>query len=201
MDAENRLLQELQKLWSLYSFFGASTQVLVCCEVTKDFRKKILDDLTDESKGLLVGEDAAMTVTLLIPSYWPGAARESCCTARDRANFTGLVLGCIEAKFCKKICVWKLSPRSTQSTPLHRSLISKFSSILHFSKVAIFFCKCWCFFAKSMIFRRKFHGTSIFQHTFSLQHFNFLLLSDPMFPFSYHSFQTDPQAGISRNPK
>ena len=23
----------------------------------------------------------------------------------------------------------------------------------------------------------------------------------PMFPFSYHSFQTDPQAGISRNPK
>ena len=23
------------------------------------------------------------------------------CTARDRANFTGLVLGCIEAKFCK----------------------------------------------------------------------------------------------------
>lgn len=30
--------------------------------VTKDFRKKILDDLTDESKGLLVGEDAAMTV-------------------------------------------------------------------------------------------------------------------------------------------
>ena len=24
-----------------------------------------------------------------------------CCTARDRANLTGLVLGCIEAKFCK----------------------------------------------------------------------------------------------------
>ena len=23
----------------------------------------------------------------------------------DRANLTGLVLGCIEAKFCKKICV------------------------------------------------------------------------------------------------
>ena len=30
------------------------------------------------------------------------------------ANLTGLVLGCIEANFCKKICVWKLSPRSTQ---------------------------------------------------------------------------------------
>ena len=31
-----------------------------------------------------------------------------------------LVLGCIEAKFCKKILVGKLSPRSTQCTPLHR---------------------------------------------------------------------------------
>ena len=37
-----------------------------------------------------------------------------------------LVFGCIEAKICKKICVGKLSPRSTQSTPLYRSLISKF---------------------------------------------------------------------------
>ena len=26
-------------------------------------------------------------------------------TRLDRANLTGLVLGCIEAKFCKKICV------------------------------------------------------------------------------------------------
>ena len=34
----------------------------------------------------------------------------------------GLVLGCIEAKFCKQILVGKLSPRSTQCTPLHRSL-------------------------------------------------------------------------------
>ena len=45
---------------------------------------------------------------------------------RERANFTRLVLGggggggCIEAKFCKKICVGKLSPRSTKCTPLHR---------------------------------------------------------------------------------
>ena len=31
-------------------------------------------------------------------------------------------LGCIEAKFCKQICVGKLSPRSTNCTPLHRSL-------------------------------------------------------------------------------
>ena len=32
----------------------------------------------------------------------------------ERANFTGLVLGCVEAKFCK------YSPRSIQYTPLHR---------------------------------------------------------------------------------
>ena len=36
------------------------------------------------------------------------------------ANFTGLVLGCIEAKFCKSILVGKLSQRFTQCTPLHR---------------------------------------------------------------------------------
>ena len=43
-------------------------------------------------------------------------------------NFEGLVLGCIDADFCKLIRVGKLSPRSTQCTPLHRSLISFFSS-------------------------------------------------------------------------
>ena len=46
----------------------------------------------------------------------------------ERANLKGLVLGCIEAKFCNKICVGKLSPRSTQCTPLHRSQCSKFCS-------------------------------------------------------------------------
>ena len=34
----------------------------------------------------------------------------------ERANLTRLVLLCIEAKFCNKICVGKLSPRSTQCT-------------------------------------------------------------------------------------
>ena len=42
------------------------------------------------------------------------------------SNYIGLVLFCIDAKFCKKICVWKLSPRSTQCTPLHISAISIF---------------------------------------------------------------------------
>ena len=41
--------------------------------------------------------------------------------------------------------------------------------------------------------------TSIFLHILSLQHFNFLLFSDPMLPFSYHSFQTDPKVEIAEN--
>ena len=56
------------------------------------------------------------------PLQLPGGARgrpNIPPTTKDRANWTGLVLGCIETKFCKKICVWKLSPRSTPSTPLH----------------------------------------------------------------------------------
>ena len=46
--------------------------------------------------------------------------------AENLPDLAVLVIGCIEAKICKKICVGKLSPRSTQSTPLYRSLISKF---------------------------------------------------------------------------
>ena len=38
-----------------------------------------------------------------------------------------LVIGCIETNVCTKICVGKLSPRTTLCSPLHRSLISKFS--------------------------------------------------------------------------
>ena len=61
-----------------------------------------------ELKNLQIGRTHAMK--LLIPvthehhdDESPG--RLAGCTARDRANFTGLVLGCIEAKFYKKICV------------------------------------------------------------------------------------------------
>ena len=61
----------------------------------------------------------------------------------ERANLKGLVLGCIEAKFCKKICVGKLSPRSTQCTPLHLSQCSKLCS-----KIAKMFAT---FFAKSCL--------------------------------------------------
>ena len=50
----------------------------------------------------------------------------------SRTNFTGLVLGCIETKICKKVCVWKLSPRSTQCTPLHTSAISFLSKNCQF---------------------------------------------------------------------
>ena len=52
------------------------------------------------------------------------------------SNFRKLVIGCIEAKFCEKILVGKLSPKSTQCPPLHRSPVSIFS----FLKIAKF-CK------------------------------------------------------------
>ena len=66
----------------------------------------------------------------------------------EHANLTGLVLSCIEAKFCKKICIGKLSPRSTQCTPLHRPLISIFSS-----KIAKNFCD-WINEPRKFLFRR-----------------------------------------------
>ena len=70
----------------------------------------------------------------------PGAevpdVRHSGAPVLDRANLTGFVLGCIEAKFCKKICVWKLSPRSTQCTPLNRS-----QSSICCLKISEFFAK------------------------------------------------------------
>jgi len=48
-----------------------------------------------------------------------------------RPNFEGLVLGSIDADFASEYSlelgyIGKLSPRSTQCTPLHRSSISKF---------------------------------------------------------------------------
>ena len=47
----------------------------------------------------------------------------------ERANFTRLVLGCIEAKFGRKYSLelGSLSPRSTQCTLMHRSLLSNVS--------------------------------------------------------------------------
>ena len=42
----------------------------------------------------------------------------------ELANLLGLVLGCIAAKLWKYILVGKLSPRSTQCTPLHSSKIT-----------------------------------------------------------------------------
>ena len=61
------------------------------------------------------------------PAAEPGGS-----VRREQTNLTGLVLSFIEARFCKKICVGKLSPRSTQCTPLHRSQSShvRFKMIL-----------------------------------------------------------------------
>ena len=71
------------------------------------------------------------------------------------SDFGGLVRGCIETKFCKKICVWKLSPRSTQSSPLHCSKIT-FSAkkLLEICK-KIFFSFFFLFFFFFSFLRRS----------------------------------------------
>ena len=47
--------------------------------------------------------------------------------APGRANLTGLVLGCIKTKFCKKICVWQHFSSSTRFASFCTAAISKFS--------------------------------------------------------------------------
>ena len=64
----------------------------------------------------------------------------------ERANFTRLVLGCIEAECCNQIFVGKLSPRSTQYTSVHRSFFQtySFAKILLIRRCTIFrnFAEC-----------------------------------------------------------
>ena len=110
-----------------------------------------------------------------------------------------LVLGCIKATFCKKILVGKLSQKSTQCTPLHRSLISIVSlkiadNFADFVQIVAEFARILMIFRQIDEFSpkcsRNFAGLfAIFSSHVSI----FISLSD--------SFQTDPQAGISRNPK
>ena len=52
--------------------------------------------------------------------------RNFCQSCNLESISQGRVLFCIDAKFCKKIRVGKLSPRSTQCTPSHRYSLSKF---------------------------------------------------------------------------
>ena len=47
----------------------------------------------------------AMVEYLEVVEYLEDRHRRSVRPETDAANFTGLVLGCIETKFCKKICV------------------------------------------------------------------------------------------------
>ena len=64
-----------------------------------------------------------------------------------RANFIGLVLFCIDAKFCNKICVGKLLTRSTRFTCFCTPQTSIFQKI--FVKLFRIF---WQFFAKTRYF-------------------------------------------------
>ena len=68
-------------------------------------------------------------------------------------NFGGLILGCIEANFCKKIGVFKLSPRSSSCTLFCRSQTSNFQQkksknflkILQIWTIYWYFSKYWYF--------------------------------------------------------
>ena len=75
-----------------------------------------------------------------------------------------LVLGCIEAKFCKQILVGKLSPRSTQCTPLHRSLISIFSL-----KIAEVFAEFFAEFFCKNLQKEKAKFSAIFNENFAIR--------------------------------
>ena len=66
-----------------------------------------------------------------------GVPQMSISIHEKRANFTGLLLGCIEADFCNQIFFGKLSPRSTQCTMLHSSPVS-FFQLLDFEVYSTF---------------------------------------------------------------
>ena len=71
----------------------------------------------------------------------------------ERANFAGLVLGCIEADFCNQIFVGKLSPRSTQYPPLHRSPVPIINNLPIFSQNLSNFWQNWNFDKKEWDWR------------------------------------------------
>jgi len=74
-----------------------------------------------------------------------------------RPNFEGLVLGCIDADYASEYSlelgyIGKLSPRSTQCTPLHRSSISKCQPKIAniFSRLNIEFLN-FCHFSRQIL--------------------------------------------------
>ena len=57
------------------------------------------------SAGARGAPRATRTAAAHAPGLEPETAASVGRLSRDAANFTGLVLGCIETRFCKKICV------------------------------------------------------------------------------------------------
>ena len=70
-----------------------------------------------------------------------GAARGGAAAPLDRANFTGLVLGCIEAKFCKKINMRLKALVEIDTMHSFAQLQNHifFKKLVEFAKFAIFF--------------------------------------------------------------
>ena len=85
----------------------------------------------------------------------------------------------------------------------HRAGFSTFDKILlilpKFGKICQKFAKFMKISTSYKISLEFGQNLSEFCHISFLQHFNFLLFSVPRFPFSYHSFQTDPRAGTCPN--
>ena len=72
----------------------------------------------------------------------PRAERRRPRSFRATRNFTGLVLGCIEADFCKQILILRHFPRSTRLSFLRTAPNSKITDFFVFKN---FFAKCWDF--------------------------------------------------------
>ena len=102
-----RSLADLRKSWEFDTVDGL---VIAVVEVLR---------VRAELPGRRVGNDREFA--RLRGSHFVGARRVPAGSVRgERVNLTRLVLGCIEAKHCKKICVGKLKRRSTQCIPFSK---------------------------------------------------------------------------------
>ena len=113
--------QVLSVLFASYNVFSLRSAV----DQRQSLRPRLRQEVIYPRRCVVVGKKTSLSEQfwlLLQVMLAPGGSVRG-----ERANLKGLVNGCIEAKICNKICVGTLSPRSTQSTPLYRSLIAKVS--------------------------------------------------------------------------
>ena len=121
-DVECIVVIEFELLRGAWNFTGYVTSDTGA--VIDIFRGECTDKCTG---GHHYSHNWTETVRLALEAGCDVEAVEKATTKAASTIIRGLVLGCIETKFCKKIlnkfkvCVVKLSPRATQYTPLHCS--------------------------------------------------------------------------------